>query len=478
MSNYIAMNVDKTNILIIEDDKKYIKWMKDILSLLGDVTIDEGYSESDFYKYFRPGKYNLIILDLRLKSDYEGMKLLEFAMDEDPEAPIIILTGYASVETAIQSLRLGAKDYLEKKHFNEDEKKFTKEFLKKVNKIIIEDKAKKLLEIKQKELSPIRPIIGENINIKQLMEFADLFAEKKISPVFLVGEFGTEKELVAEYIYKKSVARGKFIKKIIPLKNTDISEELFGKDNNQGLIETARGGALYLENIFNLEPKSKKHLLDFMNTGILRKQCSEKEVKINTQIIISTPPVSSQDIEDNEIDRKLYYRVKTAPVVIPALREREDDIQLIAQYFLNSLKKEGKIAVENFSDEVIENFKAYSWPGNVYELKHVVESSALQASISKNKIIKVEHLSFEPYGNMADNNGSGGINLEKILNETFLKYLQKAIEKSSGAKLKAYEYLGYSQNQRGTLNTRIKKSFKTYPDFKIKYPDIHKIFIN
>jgi len=473
-----TMDVEKTNILIIEDDKKYIEWMKDILSSLGDVNIDEGYSESDFYKHFKPGKYNLIILDLRLKSDYEGMELLKFAMNEDPEAPIIILTGYASVETAIQSLKFGAKDYLEKKYFTEDEKRFTKEFLKKVNKIIIEDKAKKLLEKRQKESSPIEPIIGENINVKQIMGFADLFAEKKISPVFLIGEFGTEKELIAEYIYKKSGARGKFIKRIIPSKNTNMSEELFGRDKNRGLIEAARGGVFYLENIFNLEPKSKKNLLDFLNTGILRKQSPEKEMKINTQIILSTPLVYSQDFSNDEIDRKLYYRVKTAPIVLPALRERVDDIQLIAQYFLNSLKKEGKISVENFSDEVIENFKAYLWPGNVYELKHVVESSALRAEINKNKNIKLEHLSFEPYGNIVDNGGSIAINLDKILSETFLKYLQIAIEKSNGAKLKAYEYLGYSQNQRGTLNTRIKKTFKTYPDFKDKYPDIHKLFIN
>ncbi len=466
------------NILIIEDDKKYIAWMKDILSSLGDVNIDEGYSESDFYKHFKPGKYNLIILDLRLKSNYEGMELLKFSMDEDPEAPIIILTGYASVKTAIQSLQLGAKDYLEKKYFTDDEKKFTKEFLKKVNKIIIEDKAKKLLEKKQKESFPIKPIIGENINVKQIMEFADLFAEKKISPVFLIGEFGTEKELLAEYIYKKSGARGKFIKKINASKNIDISEELFGKDKNQGLIEAARGGVFYLENIFNLESKSKKYLLDFINTGILRKTPPEKEIKINTQIILSTYPVYSQDFSNDEIDRKLYFRVKTAAIVIPALRERVDDIQLIAQYFLNLLNREGKISVENFSDDAIESLKAYLWPGNVFELKHVVESSALQAEINNNNIIKIEHLPFDPYGNITNNNGSESINLDKILCETFLKYLQISIEKSGGAKLKAYEYLGYSQNQRGTLNTRIKKSFKTYPDFKIKYPDIHKIFIN
>ena len=173
MSNIIAMNVNITNILIIEDDKEYITWMKNILSPLGDVNIDEGYSEEDFYHHFKPGKYNLIILDLRLKSDYEGMDLLDFALNEDPEAPIIILTGYASVETAVKSLKLGAKDYLEKKYFTEDKKRFTQEFLKKVNKIIIEDKAKKLFEQKQKESSPVNPIIGKNINIKKILELAE-----------------------------------------------------------------------------------------------------------------------------------------------------------------------------------------------------------------------------------------------------------------------------------------------------------------
>jgi len=478
MLNNITMDVEKTNILIIEDDKNYIEWMKNILSSLGEVNIDEGYLESDFYKYFKPGKYNLIILDLRLKSDYEGMKLLEFAMNEDPESPIIILTGYATVETAIQSLKFGAKDYLEKKYFTEDEKRFTKEFLKKVNKIIIEDKAKKLFEKRQKESSPIKPIIGENINVKQIMGFADLFAEKKISPVFLIGEFGTEKEQIAEYIYKKSEARGKFIKKIITSKNTAVSDELFGKNKHQGLIEAARGGVFYLENIFNLESKAKRHLLDFLNTGISRKQSTEKEMKINTQIILSTPLVYSQDFINDEIDRKLYYRVKTAPIVIPALRERVDDIQLIAQYFLNLLKKEGKISVENFSNDVIENFKAYSWPGNIYELEQVIESSALKAAINKNKTIKLEHLPFEPYEKWMDNNGSKFVDLDKILNETFLRYLEIAIEKTDGAKLKAYEYLGYNKNQRGTLNKRIKNYFKEYPNLKRKYPKIHKLFIN
>jgi len=472
------MSVNFTNILIIEDDIIFINWMKKILSPLGDISIDEGYSESDFYKYFKPGKYNLIILDLRLKSEYEGMDLLNFALNEDPEAPIIILTGYASVETAVRSLKLGAKDYLEKKYFKEDKQRFTKEFLKKVNNIIIEDKARKLSEQKQKESSPENPIIGENINIKKIMEMADLYADKKLSPVYIIGEFGTEKEQLAGYIYKRSNARGRFIKKIIFSKNDNVTEELFGSKNKEGLIEKAKAGALYLENVFNLPIKAKKDLIDFLDSGILKKQSTQDEFKIKTQIILSTSSVHSEEYYESEIDKKLYYRFKTAPIVIPALRERKEDIPLIAQYFLNRLKSEGKINIDNFSDQVIEKFKSYSWPGNIYELEQVIESSALEGALNKNKTIKLEHLPFEPHDKWQDNNGSKPIDLDKILNEMFLRYLAVAIEKTGGAKLKAYEYLGYQKNQRGTLNNRIKTYFKEYPEFKRKYPKIHKLYIN
>jgi len=437
------MNVYITNILIIEDDKDFINWMKGILSPLGDITVDEGYSESDFYEYFIPGKYNLIILDLRLKSEYEGMGLLNFALNEDPEAPIIILTGYASVETAVRSLKLGAKDYLEKKYFKEDKERFTKEFLKKVNNIIIEDKARKLSERKQKESSPENPIIGENINIKKIMEMADLYADKKLSPVYIIGEFGTEKEQLAGYIYKRSDARGRFIKKIVFSKKDNITEELFGSKSKEGLIEKAKAGVLYIENVFNLPIKTKKDLLDFLDTGILKKQSTQDEFKIKTQIILSTSSVHSEEHYESEIDKKLYYRFKTAPIVIPSLRERKEDIPLIAQYFLNRLKIEGKINIDNFSDQVIDKFKSYSWPGNIYELERVVESSALEAALNKNKTIKLEHLPFEPHDKWQDNNGSKPIDLDKILNEMFLRYLAMAIERTGGAKLKAYEYLGY-----------------------------------
>jgi len=472
------MNVYITNILIIEDDKDFINWMKGILSPLGDITVDEGYSESDFYEYFKPGKYNLIILDLRLKSEYEGMDLLNFALNEDPEAPIIILTGYASVETAVRSLKLGAKDYLEKKYFKEDKQRFTNEFLKKVNNIIIEDKARKLFEQKQKESSPENPIVGENINIKKILEMVELYADKKISPVFLIGEFGTEKEQLAEYIYKRSQARGKFIKKIILSKSNNITEELFGNKNKEGLIEKVKAGALYLENVFNLPIKTKKDLLDFLDTGILKKQSTQDEFKIKTQIILSTSLVHSEEHYETDVDKKLYYRFKTAPIVIPSLRERKEDIPLIAQYFINKLKKEGKVNIDNLSDEVIESFKSYAWPGNIYELEQVIESSALEAALNKNKTIKLEHLPFEPHDKWQDNNGSKPIDLDKILNEMFLRYLAMAIERTGGAKLKAYEYLGYQKNQRGTLNNRIKTYFKEYPEFKRKYPKVHKLYIN
>lgn len=466
------MEVDKTNILIIEDDRYFITWMKELLSSLGEINIDEGHTQSDFYDLFHPGKYNLIILDLRLEKEYEGMDLLKFALEEEPGAPIIILTGYASVETAIKSLKLGAKDYLEKKYFKENKDEFTKEFLKKVNKIIIEDKIKKLLNKNQKEKLSSSPLIGENINIKNIIQFVELFAEKKTSPVFLIGEFGTEKEQIAEYIYKSSDSRGKFIKKIIPSENFDAASEIFGKEGTSGLIEQARGGVFYLENIFNLNSDNKSTLLEILNTG------KYKGSKLNTQIILSTTPMAMEDISDDDVDKKLYYRVKTTPIVIPSLRERPEDIQIIAQYYLNSLNKEGKINVSSFSEEVIDELVTYSWPGNVYELKHVVEAAALRAEIENDQAIQMDHFMVGLKKEFLPLDKNKALNLDKILSEIFIKYMQTAIERYEGTKTKAYSYLGYDKNQRGTLYSRIKKSFMTYPEFKQKYPELYELYRN
>jgi DNA-binding NtrC family response regulator len=466
------MEVEKTNILIIEDDKNFITWMKGLLSSLGEINIDEGHSQEDFHNLYEPGKYNLIVLDLRLDKEYEGMELLKHAMQEEPGAPIIIMTGYASVETAIDSLKLGAKDYLEKKYFKEDKDEFTREFMKKVNKIIIEDKIKKLLNKKQKEKLSSSPLIGDNVNIKNIIQFAELFAEKKTSPVFLIGEFGTEKEQIAEYIYKSSDARGKYIKKIIPSEDYDASDELFGKEDTPGLIDQARGGVLYLENIFNLKSENKSRLLDILNSG------TYQGAKLNTQFILSTTPIAMENLSGDDVDKKLYYRVKTTPIVIPSLRERPEDIQIIAQYFLNALNKKGKINVTSFTQEVIDELAAYGWPGNVYELKHVVEAAALRAEIEKDQSIKMDHLMFGLKKEFLPSDESEAVNLDKILSEVFLKYMKTAIEKHEGTKTKAYSYLGYDKNQRGTLYSRIKKSFKTYPEFRQKYPELYELYKN
>lgn len=475
MLTFIPMDGKETNILIVDDDKKFIMEAKKMLHEMAELHFDEGHSEADFYSLYRPGKYNAIILDLRLKSDYEGMELLEYALNEDPAAPIIVMTGYASIETAIKSLRLGAKDYLEKQYLKE--KDFKTEFLKKINRIIIEDKARKLADKMMADSAARDRIIGNDIKIKRIITFADKFAESKESPLLLVGEMGTEKEQVAQYIHRKSNAKGQFIKMVINPEEKDMEGKLFGDDKSAGLIKDAQAGVLYLEDVFQLNFETQQYLLDFIDTGVLKKRGKKQGQTVKVQIILSTSHSSEQLLKNKNIYSNFYYRVKTPEILIPPLRERGDDIILLAKYYLAELKNSGKTTADSVSSEVLDMFQAYPWPGNLFELKHIIELSGMNAHLDDDKVIKPAHLPVDLQKGTMGMPDSAGIDLDKVLAETTLKYMKTALKKSKGAKIEAYKYLGYPESKRGTMNTRFQKIFKTYPDLANTFPDIYKLYM-
>lgn len=469
------MDDKKTYILIVDDDKKFVMEAKKMLHDIGEIHFDEGHSEADFYSLYKPGKYNAIILDLRLKSGYEGMELLEYALNEDPGAPIIVMTGYASIETAIKSLRLGAKDYLEKQYLKE--KDFKTEFLKKINRIIIEDKARKLADEMMANSAARNQIIGSDIKIKRIITFADKFAESKESPLLLVGEIGTEKEQVARYIHRKSNAKGQFIKIVVTPEEKDMHSKLFGNDNSDGLIKEAQAGVLYLEDVFQLNFETQQYLLDFIDTGTLIKKGKKQGQTVKVQIILSTSHSSEQLLKNKNIYPNFYYRVKTPEILIPPLRERGDDIIMLVKYYLTELKNNGKTTADSVSPDVLDMFQAYPWPGNLFELQHIIELSGMNALLDDDKVIKPAHLPVNLQKGTMGMPDSTAIDLDKILAETTLKYLKTALKKSKGAKIEAYKYLGYPESKRGTLNTRFKKTFEAYPDLAGRFPDIYKLYM-
>lgn len=469
------MDEKKTNILIVDDDKEFVARSKKMLQPLGDVHFDEGNSESDFYEQFEPGKYNAIILDLRLKAGYEGMDLLEYALNEDPAAPIIVLTGYASIETAIKSLKLGAKDYLEKQYLQDPQ--FKTEFLTKVNRIIVEDKARKLADQMLADAAVENQIIGEDLKIRRITRFAERFAELKESPILLVGEIGTEKEQVARYIHSRTGTRGQFVKKTIHTEEKDVMQKLFGDDKTGGLIKDAQAGVLYLEDVFNLSFDAQQHLLEFVDTGILKKPGRKHGQAVKTQLILSTNSSSEQLLKNKNVYSNFYYRVKTPELLLPPLRERGDDIILLTKFHLEKLKNTGSTTADSASEEVLDVFKAYPWPGNLMELEHVLELAAMNARLDNTKTVKTGHLPISLQGNTNGMPETTHINLDKILAETTLKYMKTALNKSKGAKLEAYKYLGYPESKRGTLNARFQKFFKTYPGLANRFPGIYKLYM-
>lgn len=464
------MNERKVSVLIVDDDKEFVNISRQMLEHLGDVHFEVGHTETDFYDLYKPGKFNAIILDLRLKTGHEGMGLLEFALNEDPEAPIVVLTSYASIESAIKALKLGAKDYLQKEYLEE------KPFLSMISNVIIKDKARKLALERDSSSEEDLQLIGDDINIQRIAKLARFFSETKESPILLVGEEGTEKELIAQYIYKNSGAHGKFIKKILQPNMEGIENELFGTENSPGLILEARGGVLYLEEIFSLDINCQDRLLDFFNSGQLKKVNEEKGQLVKTQIILSTSQFPEQIKKNRQYNSAFFYRVKTAEISIPPLRERGNDILLLAQFYLNMLNKSGKGYANSISEDFLQIIKTYPWPGNIWELQNIIERASMNARLDKSRVINLQHLP----GDLQDVSIGEGttvpLNLDKILAETTLKYMSLALKKSKGAKLEAYQYLGYPESKRGTLNTRIKKIFLSYPELVSKYSDVYQLY--
>lgn len=451
------MDVGKFNILIVDDDKEFIATLKNILSNIAPIVdIDEGYCEEDFYKKFNPDKYNVIILDLRLKKEHEGMELLKYALEKDPHAPIIVLTGYSSVKTAVDSFKIGARDYLEKQEYKKNRDKFIQEFQNKVKKIIIEDKARKSAEKQNLTSLTYFPYFGSDIKMRKVLEFTSMYAKKRISPVLLIGEYGTEKDDIAKFIYKESKAKGKFVKVVVDSKKDKISDKV---------LDQAKDGVLYISEVFNLEVKEKQKLIDILNF----EEAARDKKKI--QFVFATTELKDPSSFKSEIEREFYYRVRTpADITIPPLRERGEDIMDIAHYFLSLIKNQGIATVKIFSDDAKEKIKNYLWPDNLYELKQVVDSAAIRATGDKCEKIRESHLLLS--GDYRFD--SGQINLDMILADTYLKFLKMALEKTNYEKLDAYVLLGYKRSQRGTISRRIKDYFETYSEFKVKYEEIYK----
>lgn len=383
------------NILIIDDDVTFCLMLKKLLEK-HQYQVSTVFSPQDVKRMIRQEFYDVVLTDLRLPN-VSGMDLIGMIRLESPETQIIMMTGYANISTAIQSIKQGAFNYIPKPFQPEEVLNMIKEAL--------EDTSKKLKtknpgnEIKQNNF--LDGISKVSIRLKELIT---LVAPTTLS-VLITGESGTGKENIARSIHNKSMnARKPFVAVdcgAIPKEL--VASEFFGHTKGSftgaiadkiGYFESANGGTLFLDEIGNLSYTTQIQLLRTLQERIIKPIGSNLDILVDVRIIAATNEDLQIAQEQGNFREDLYHRLNEFQIEVPSLRERTEDILLFARHFLAEANADLKKSVSGFEPDVEYVFTNYAWPGNLREMKNVVRRATL---LAHGKQIRMDDIPSEIY---------------------------------------------------------------------------------
>lgn len=363
-------------VLVVDDEM-------DIRDLISDILKDEGYTSrtvansTQAFKAIAERTPGAIILDIWLQgSDLDGLGILEIVKKQYPLMPVIVISGHGTIETAVSAIKMGAYDYLEKP--------FTHDKL-----MIVLKRACESAKLRRENIDLKSKVIDKTEFIGTAPVTSRLKSEiDKVAPtsgrIMIHGSVGSGKELTARLIHKKSKrANGSFIVfSPTSMSASKIQQELFGEmdrqekgsvfDKRLSVLEAANNGTLYIDEVGDLPGIIQNKLLKFLKDQTLTKG-DNKSVKLDVRLVTSTTKDLQNDISQGRFRQDLYYRLNVMPLHVPILAERKEDIPLLVKYFVKQLSKFSGLKEREFSDEAIAALQAYNWPGNVRQLRNVIE---------------------------------------------------------------------------------------------------------
>ncbi|PLX41262.1 MAG: sigma-54-dependent Fis family transcriptional regulator [Deltaproteobacteria bacterium] len=366
----------RPRILFIDDEEGMCRMVDAVLSDEGyDVTVNIRADEA--LSAYKPGDYDLVITDVRMPV-MSGLEVLARVRGQEPAPPVIVATAYATLETSIDALRKGAYDMLTKPFEPEELLHRIRNALAR-NSLIAENR-----ELREK-LEGRSEIIGEAPGLLKVLERAERVAERDI-PVLINGESGTGKELVARAIHKRSARRdGPFVAiNCGALPSSLLEAELFGSrkgaftgadEERAGLILTAEGGTLFLDEVGNLPENVQRVLLRFLQEREFYKVGDDTPTKVDVRVVAATNVDLEEAVKKGSFREDLYYRLAVVTLLMPPLRERVEDIMLLAAHFMREDNLRFGTLLKGFTAKAKEALLSYPWPGNVRQLKNVIEGS-------------------------------------------------------------------------------------------------------
>jgi DNA-binding NtrC family response regulator len=386
----------KIKILVV-DDEHLIRWsLEQNLKKQGYEVCTAGNGE-DALRLAREEQPDLVLLDIQLPG-ISGLEVLEKIKEFDEDIIVIMLTAHGGLETAVNTMRLGAYDYINKP-FNLDELSIV---IKKA--LETSDLRREVVQLRSehKKFGPPQ-IIGKSKHMKNVLDMMGKVAKSEASTVLIQGESGTGKELVAKWIhYQSNRAEKPFVAiNCAAVPSTLLESELFGhekgaftdaKTAKKGLFELADGGTVFLDEIGDMEMGMQAKLLRFLEDRTFRRIGGAKVISVDVRIISATNKELMKAIEEKTFRNDLYYRLQVIPIFLPALRERKEDIVDLANYFIEAFGKEFNKAINGISNMAEKILLEYNWPGNIRELKNVIERAII---LGNEDTLLFEHLPLE-----------------------------------------------------------------------------------
>ncbi len=438
------------NVLIIDDESQLVEAFKMQLAKEGMKVSGVG-SARDGLTLLKKERFDVAVLDIRLP-DMDGVDLLLKLKQMEPTVEVIMLTGHASVDTAIRSMKLGAYDYLTKPcKISELETVIVKAFEKKSLK-----EKNMLLEEHLLRIGTHDNFIGESKAMQRVKELIGIVAPSN-TPVLVLGETGTGKELAARAIHGLSPRAGSPFVAInsSTLQESILESELFGykkgaftgaQTDKVGLLEIAHNGTLFVDEVGDMGLTIQAKLLRVLETGIFVKLGDTKETRVDIRFIFATNKNLKAEMQEKKFRSDLFFRINTFTITLPPLREKKEDIALLADYFLDKFNRGGPR--KHFSPRAIDFFMAYEWPGNVRELENVIERSLLLSG--KRPQILAEDFPEDMLKNLhvetlasQSSAASGPVNLSKMEDE----HIRTVLASVGGNKSEAARLLGISRKK-------------------------------
>ncbi len=362
------------NILIIDDEKSIRFALREILEYEG-FKIDEASSGAEGLKLAVKGDYSIILCDIKMPG-MDGTEVLLKLLEQQPDVPVIMISGHGNIETAVDAIKKGAFDYISKPLD--------------LNRLLVTvrnamEKGSLVTETKvlKRKVTKTREMIGESAQMRKIKEMVDRVAPTE-ARILITGGNGTGKELVARWVHELSNRSNAPLIEVncAAIPSELIESELFGHEKGAftsaikqrlGKFEQADNGTLFLDEIGDMSLSAQAKVLRCLQENKITRVGGEKEISVNVRIIAATNKDLRKEIDNNNFREDLYHRLSVILIHVPSLNERKEDIPLLCNYFLNEICEDYRMPLKEFTSDALKEMQNINWTGNIRELRNVVE---------------------------------------------------------------------------------------------------------